>query len=109
MYGISSTILKLTSSALAISRWTAVSIDEKLLNHLILFLWTWDTLVNRVTDRALFEDALKHMDPSDQEGPRFCSPFLARDLYQRVLNLKYSLPERLRAEDALHPATILMQ
>jgi hypothetical protein len=80
MYGNSSTILYLTSSALPISRWTAVSTDEKLLNHLLLLFWTWDTLVNRVIDRTLFEDALKHMDPSDQEGMRFCSPFLVNAL-----------------------------
>jgi len=57
-----------------------VSTDEKLLNHLLLLFWTWDTLVNRVTDRTLFEDALKRMDPSDQEGLRFCSRFLVNAL-----------------------------
>lgn len=80
MYGNSSTILYLTSSALPISRWTAVSTDEKLLNHLLLLFWTWDTPVNRVIDRTLFEDALKDMDPSDQEVLRFCSPFLVNAL-----------------------------
>lgn len=80
VYGKDSTILYPTSSALPISRWTSVSTDDKLLNHLLLLFWTWDTTANRVVDRTLFEDGLKFLDPSDQRGLQFCSPFLVNAL-----------------------------
>ncbi|KAF1354248.1 hypothetical protein EJ07DRAFT_158643 [Lizonia empirigonia] len=81
IHGEDSTIAYLTSSALPISRWTTVYKDEKLLNHLLLLFWTWDTTANRVIDWALFEDALKHSDPSDQDSLRFCSPFLVNAVF----------------------------
>jgi hypothetical protein len=57
----------------------------------------------------IVEEILEFLDPYEGEASPHENITRARDLYQRVLNLKYSLPERLRAEDALHPATILMQ
>lgn len=33
----------------------------------------------------------------------------AQGLYQRVIDLRYSLPVRLRPEDAIHPSAILLQ
>lgn len=62
---------------LPVSRWTTVSKDDKFLSHLLLLFWTWDTTVNRVLDRTIFEEDLKSLDPiSIQEGLPFCSPFL---------------------------------
>ncbi|XPS79748.1 hypothetical protein M3J09_011720 [Ascochyta lentis] len=80
MYGENSTIVYLASSALPVSRWTTVSSDEKLLNHLLLLFWTWDMIVNRVVDRTLFEEDLRTLDPSKQESTHFCSPFLVNAL-----------------------------
>ncbi|RGP74219.1 nitrogen assimilation transcription factor nit-4 [Fusarium sporotrichioides] len=68
---------------LPLSRWTNVHQDDKLLNHLLLLFWTWDTLCNRIIDRSIFEEDLKNLDPTTTSAPwelRFCSPFLVNAL-----------------------------
>ncbi|KAH6613171.1 hypothetical protein C7974DRAFT_380888 [Boeremia exigua] len=57
----------------------------------------------------IVEEILDFLDPCKGEALPHENTTRARDLYQRVLDLKYSLPERLRAEDAVHPAAILLQ
>ncbi|CAG1963325.1 unnamed protein product [Fusarium graminearum] len=47
-----------------ISRWTTVSNDDKLLSHLLMLFWTWDTSRNRIIDRTILEEDLKYLDPS---------------------------------------------
>ncbi|KAM0194830.1 hypothetical protein ACHAPA_009089 [Fusarium lateritium] len=74
-----SVFVDLPGFTLPLSRWTNVYHDDKLLSHLLLLFWTWDTACNRVIDRTLFEDDLRNLDPSAPSAPselRFCSPFL---------------------------------
>lgn len=71
--------IDLQRHTLPFSRWTNVIQDDKLLSHLLLLFWTWDTSCNRIIDRAIFEDDLKNLSPTTQGVPsalRFCSPFL---------------------------------
>ncbi|KAM0300145.1 hypothetical protein ACHAPM_006451 [Fusarium culmorum] len=68
---------------LPISRWTSANQDDKLLNHLLLLFWAWDTVCNRIIDRTIFEEDLKKLDPKTTSAPwelRFCSPFLVNAL-----------------------------
>ncbi|KAM0411251.1 hypothetical protein ACHAPD_009453 [Fusarium lateritium] len=68
---------------LPLSRWTSVHQDDKLLNHLLLLFWTWDTVCNRIIDRTIFEEDLKNLDPATTIAPwelRFCSSFLVNAL-----------------------------
>ncbi|KAF4965479.1 hypothetical protein FSARC_6712 [Fusarium sarcochroum] len=69
--------------ALPLSQWTNVYHDDKLLSHLLLLFWTWDTVCNRIIDRSMFEDDLKNLDPTTPSASsqlRFCSPFLVNAL-----------------------------
>lgn len=71
--------IDLQGHTLPFSRWTNVIQNDKLLSHLLLLFWTWDTSCNRIIDRAIFEDDLKNLNPTTQGVPsalRFCSPFL---------------------------------
>ncbi|KAJ4247770.1 hypothetical protein NW762_012979 [Fusarium torreyae] len=69
--------------ALPLSRWTNVYHNDKLLSHLLLLFWTWDTVCNRIIDRSVFEEDLKNLDPnttSTSSQLHFCSPFLVNAL-----------------------------
>jgi hypothetical protein len=74
-----SPFVDLAGFTLPLSRWTNAHHDDKLLSHLLLLFWTWDTACNRVIDRTLFEEDLRNLDPSAPSALselRFCSPFL---------------------------------
>ncbi|WZH46555.1 Nit-4-like protein [Fusarium acuminatum] len=74
-----SVFVDISRFTLPLSRWTNVHHDDKLLSHLLLLFWTWDTACNRVIDRTLFEEDLRNLDPSAPSALpelRFCSPFL---------------------------------
>ena len=80
-----SVFIDLPGYRLPISRWTTVSNNDKLLSHLMLLFWTWDTICNRVIDRTMFEEDLKSLDPlppssSPPDMLLFCSPFLVNAL-----------------------------
>ncbi|KAH6949622.1 hypothetical protein DER45DRAFT_606568 [Fusarium avenaceum] len=77
--------IDLPGYALPISRWTTVSNDDKLLSHLLMLFWTWDTICSRIIDRTILEEDLKSLDPlSPSSSPPamllFCSPFLINAL-----------------------------
>ncbi|KAF5019716.1 hypothetical protein F66182_8259 [Fusarium sp. NRRL 66182] len=76
-------VVDLPGNALPLSRWTSVYQDDKLLNHLLLLFWTWDTACNHIIDRTTFEDDLKNLDPATPSASFqlcFCSPFLVNAL-----------------------------
>ncbi|EXK77642.1 hypothetical protein FOQG_17662 [Fusarium oxysporum f. sp. raphani 54005] len=82
-YAENSVFVDLLGYTLPLSRWTTVSNDDRLLSHLLLLFWTWDTIGNRVIDRTMFEEDLKTLNPSTSNQPnelRFCSPFLVNAL-----------------------------
>ncbi|KAG7424683.1 Nitrogen assimilation transcription factor nit-4 [Fusarium oxysporum f. sp. raphani] len=77
--------IDLPGYTLPISRWTTVSNDDKLLSHLLMLFWTWDTICSGVIDRTIFEEDLKSLDPSSPSSSPpdmllFCSPFLVNAL-----------------------------
>lgn len=57
----------------------------------------------------IVEDVLEFLNPDEGDAAPRGSIIRAQELYQKTLHLKHSLPERLRAEDAVHPAAILLQ
>jgi hypothetical protein len=67
---------------LEIYRWTTVPMDNRLMNHLLTLFWTWDTIVERLLYRPIFEEDLTKLDPLDTDVRirRFCSPFLVNAL-----------------------------
>ncbi|KAJ4118707.1 hypothetical protein NW768_010767 [Fusarium equiseti] len=68
---------------LPFSKWTNACQDDKLLSHLMLLFWTWDTVCIRIIDRTIFEEDLKTLNPTTPSAPselRFCSPFLVNAL-----------------------------
>ncbi|KAH7237907.1 hypothetical protein B0J15DRAFT_503142, partial [Fusarium solani] len=81
-YAEDSVFVDLPGYTLPISRWTTVSNDEKLLNHLFLLFWTWDIICNRAIDRTIFEEDLRFLNPSSNPPDllHFCSPFLVNAL-----------------------------
>ncbi|KAG4292508.1 hypothetical protein FPRO06_11996 [Fusarium proliferatum] len=64
------------------SRWTKVSDDNQLMNHLLRMFWTWDNIVERTIYRPMFERDLVTMDPNlaDNGCGSFCSRFLVNAL-----------------------------
>ncbi|KAH7192564.1 uncharacterized protein B0J16DRAFT_62594 [Fusarium flagelliforme] len=71
--------IDLPGYTLPLSKWTDAYHDDKLLSHLMLLFWAWDTVCNRIIDRTIFEEDLKNLDPTTLGAPselRFCSPFL---------------------------------
>jgi len=66
---------------LPLSRWTTVSADDRLMNHLLTLFFTWDNIVERIFYRPLFEEDVIAMDPSSADHPGgFCSRFLINAL-----------------------------
>ncbi|UNI14819.1 hypothetical protein JDV02_001411 [Purpureocillium takamizusanense] len=66
---------------LPLSRWTAVTRDEGVLNHLFALFWTWDHSLARILHRELLLDSLT----ADPEAPGhidtcFCSQFLINSI-----------------------------
>ncbi|KAF4980369.1 hypothetical protein FZEAL_3599 [Fusarium zealandicum] len=83
MYAEESIFVDLPGYKLPVSRWTTVCDDDRLLSHLLLLFWSWDTICNRVIDRTMFEEDLVSLDPSGMYQPHrlcFCSPFLVNAL-----------------------------
>lgn len=68
----------LPSQDLALSRWTRVSDDDRLMNHLLRMLFTWDNIVERTLYRPLLEEDIASMDPASADGDSgsFCTRFL---------------------------------
>jgi hypothetical protein len=95
--------IDLPGYTLPISRWTTVSNDDKLLSHLLMLFWTWDTICSGVIDRTIFEEDLKSLDPSSPSSSPpdmllFCSPFLVNALlavscvsYTRTIRHAYTI------------------
>ncbi|GKU23078.1 unnamed protein product [Fusarium langsethiae] len=84
-YAEDTVFIDLPGYTFPISRWTTVSNDDKLLSHLLMLFWTWDTSCNRVIDRTILEEDLKSLDPSSPSSSPpdmllFCSPFLINAL-----------------------------
>ncbi|KAM0541694.1 hypothetical protein ACHAO7_010361 [Fusarium culmorum] len=82
-YAEDSMFVDLPGYTLPLSRWTTISDDDRLLSHLLLLFWTWDTICSRVIDRTMFEEDLKALNPHTINHPnelRFCSPFLVNAL-----------------------------
>jgi hypothetical protein len=67
---------------LNLARWTTVSNDNNLLNHIITLFWTWDNAVERMIYRPLLEEDLAQADPNDDgvETHTYCSRFLVNAL-----------------------------
>ncbi|KAJ3532496.1 hypothetical protein NM208_g8413 [Fusarium decemcellulare] len=83
MYVGDNVFIDLPGYTLPLSKWTSVLNNDRLLGHLLLLFWTWDTICNRILDRTMFETDLKALDPSVAARPhelRFCSPFLVNAL-----------------------------
>ncbi|KAM0402599.1 hypothetical protein ACHAPZ_005539 [Fusarium culmorum] len=82
-YAEDSMFVDLPGYTLPLSRWTTISDDDRLLSHLLLLFWTWDTICSRVIDRTMFEEDLKALNPHTINHPnelRFCSLFLVNAL-----------------------------
>ncbi|SPJ78507.1 related to pathway-specific regulatory protein nit-4 [Fusarium torulosum] len=77
-YAEDSMFVDLPGYTLPLSRWTTISDDDRLLSHLLLLFWTWDTICSRVIDRTMFEEDLKAINHPNEL--RFCSPFLVNAL-----------------------------
>ena len=69
-------------SKLPLSRWTTVSADDRLMNHLYLLFITWDNIVGRAFYRPLFEEDIVTIDPksTNEYADEFCSQFLVNAL-----------------------------
>ena len=58
---------------LPLSRWTTVSGDDALMNHLLKMLFTWDNIVERAIYRPIFEEDVMGMDShTDYRAGSFC-------------------------------------
>ncbi|PHH83235.1 hypothetical protein CDD82_2846 [Ophiocordyceps australis] len=71
-------LIPIPSEDLPISKWTAVPVNDKILNHILRLFWTWDTTGNRIIDRTMFESDLTTRDPGEKRKGElcFCSSFL---------------------------------
>ena len=70
------------ASRLPLSRWTTVSTDDRLMNHLLNLFFAWDNIVERAIYQPIFEEDVVAVDPSlVDDGPNcFCSRFLVNAL-----------------------------
>ena len=70
------------SRNLALSRWTTVSSDNRLVNHLLRLFFTWNNIVERAFYRPIFEADVVARDPqsADDHQGGFCSQFLINAL-----------------------------
>jgi hypothetical protein len=57
----------------------------------------------------IIEEILEFSAHLEGETPAVDSYPKAVELYSKIIHLKFSLPERLRAEDALHATAIILQ
>lgn len=82
MFAEPDAFIRTASYDLPVSQWTAVPLDNDLLNHILLLFWTWDMLGNRIIDRTMFEEDMRTLDPSaNHDGELvFCSPLLINAL-----------------------------
>ncbi|KXJ90100.1 nitrate assimilation regulatory protein nirA [Microdochium bolleyi] len=121
--------IDIATQDLPLSRWTTVSTDDRMMNHLLRLFFTWDNIVERIVYRPILEEDIATAEPSssDMVTGKFCSRFLinallaASCLYTREpMTFKYLGDEHSRgarwadeAEEALrensHPSITLMQ
>ena len=82
LYAENDIFVDVFASKLPLSRWTNVSTDERLMNHLVNLFFTWDNIVERAFYRPIFEEDIVALDPSsDNDRPnQFCSRFLVNAL-----------------------------
>jgi hypothetical protein len=75
-------LFDLPALELDFARWTSVSSDNHLLNHLIALFWTWDNILERMMYRPMFEEDLARAGPEDNSAKShiFCSRFLVNAL-----------------------------
>ncbi|KAK7908706.1 hypothetical protein PG985_016009 [Apiospora marii] len=68
----------LPSQDLPLSRWTHVSNDDRLMNHLLRMLFTWDNIVERTLYRPILEEDIASMNPTSagDDCRSFCTRFL---------------------------------
>ncbi|KJZ78743.1 hypothetical protein HIM_02134 [Hirsutella minnesotensis 3608] len=82
--GLEDLLVNLPTKQLPISKWTKVSSDNRLLNHLMNLFWTWDSTLSRMVDRDVFLEDLKSGADNDAEDglerAEFCSPFMVNAL-----------------------------
>jgi hypothetical protein len=80
-YNETDVFIDLPALRLPISRWTSACQDDRLMNHLLTLLWTWDSIVQPSLFRPMFEEDLVN-DPqvSNRDSHAFCSPFLVNAL-----------------------------
>lgn len=64
---------------LPVSRWTSVSKNERLLNHLLILFWTWDHVLARIVHRELLLESLSTEAPGGSDF-EFCSEFLINSI-----------------------------
>lgn len=74
--------INLAGQTLDIARWTTVSSDNRLMNHLLNLFFTWDNCMERMMYRPMFEEDLTSGPLPNDNTPRlqFCSAFLVNAL-----------------------------
>jgi hypothetical protein len=73
----------LPGASFDIAKWTSVTKDNRLLNHVLSLFWTWDNSVERLLCKPMFDEDLMSLDPtlwSDPSRLSFCTPFLVNAL-----------------------------
>ena len=74
---------------LPLSRWTTVSNDDELLNHLFTLFWTWETTITRILHREWLVNSLYARSatengvsclPEDIQEVQFCSELLINSI-----------------------------
>ncbi|KAH7014447.1 nitrate assimilation regulatory protein nirA [Microdochium trichocladiopsis] len=74
--------IDIATQDLPLSRWTTVSTDDRIMNHLLRLFFTWDNIVERTVYRPILEEDIATAESffSDIEAGRFCSRFLINAL-----------------------------
>lgn len=73
------------SATLPLARWTTVSNDENLLNHLFTLFWTWESTLSRILSRELLIDSLSAAPDATSSASsgletEFCSELLVNSI-----------------------------
>ncbi|KAH7131630.1 putative C6 transcription factor [Dactylonectria estremocensis] len=74
--------IDISARTLPLSRWTTVSADDKLMNHLLNMFLTWDNIVERAIYRPMFQEDAVTMDPQSahHQPGSFCTQVLVNAL-----------------------------
>lgn len=74
--------VNLEHQVLDVARWTTVSSDSRLMNHLLNLFFTLDNCMERMMFRPMFEEDLTLGPSPNDDTPRlrFCTPFLVNAL-----------------------------